>query len=945
MEQVNLKMVTIKSSISSPISTTHMKSFIFIPLFIILFLTACDPTSDITPGTHIENAKKYLNENQLNASIIELKSALQKDANQPEARWLLGNIYLRYGDGAIAYSELSQAQSLGFVHPELEISLLKALLLQGKFTNIIEKTSYEASQGEPSSETLTLRGNAHMGLNQYQEAKSDFDKALANDTNFVDAKKGLARIALISKDLETANLLITESQSLAPDDVEVWILKGFLLFLKNAPAKETEQAFVKAVSIADHNAVAQFGLIRSFLLQGKYDEALEQIKAVENRYKDHPFAKYFRAYIALQNKEIERAKDLLRNVLKVLPNHAESLLLMGHILYSEKQLEQAKEHLTRFMAKNPNHLPAIKLMSVVLFELKQTDQAITLLEDAVSHSQGDAQLLALLGGTYLRAGKLGKGTELLEQAVALNPEVAATRAQLAIGHLSTGSTNKAVSELESAIDLNPDLLRADILLILTNLKLKNYDAAIKAAKALSDKQPDNPLPYNLLGSAYFAKEDLNSAKKLFEKALSVKANFVPAMINLATIDIKQENIEAAEKRFLDVLKIDNNNSSALVALAKIEADKGNNDNMLKLLQQARANNPVALNPRLLLTRFYLGTGNVKESLLIINEAKGLAPESPEVLLLLGQAQRLNGHSKESLESLKIAADKTPNSHFVFYQLGLTQIQIGDVATGKQSLEKVLTLKPDFLPALATSARVAITEKNYTSARSFVKKIIQAHPESVEADVLTGDVYMAEGKPGDAVKAFQNAFKTVQNSILVTKIAGAYNQADDKASAESTLNEWLKIHPDDIRASLFLASLYQQANDNARAINHYEKILNQDENNTMAMNNLAWLYMDKDPAYSLELAQKAHELSPNFPEITDTLGWILVKQEKIESGLTYLQSALAERPNSPDIQYHVAVALAKSGDKTQAREMLEKLIREHSSFPERDDAEKLLGTLQ
>jgi putative PEP-CTERM system TPR-repeat lipoprotein len=933
------------SKIRTLVSTSHLKFFISIPLLIIISLSACDSSSDTTPATHIENAKRYMDDNQLNASVIELKSALKKDANQPEARWLLGNIFLRYGNGASAFNEFSQAQSLGFIHSDLEISLLKSLLLQGKFTDIIEKTSYESAQDNPTSETLALRGNAHMGLNQYQEAKSDFDKALANDTNFIGAKKGLARIALINKDLDTANNLISESQSLAPDDVEVWILKGFLLFLKNAPAEETEQAFVKAVSIADHNTVAQFGLVRSFLLQAKYDEALEQIKIVEGNYKDHPLAKYFRAYIALQNKEIKIAKDHLRNVLKILPNHAESLLLMSQVLYSEKQLEQAKEHLTRFLAKNPNHLPAIKLMSVVLYELKQTDEAITILEDAVSHSQGDAQLLALLGSTYLRAGKLEQGTELLEQAVALNPEAAAIRAQLAIGHLSSGATGKAVSELESAIDLNPDMLRADVLLILTNLKTKNFDEAIKAAKTLSEKQSDNPLPYNLLGSAYFAKEDLDNAKKYFQQALSVKSDFVPAMINLASIDIKTDNIDAAETRYKDVLKIDKNNSSALTALAKIEANKGNTDNMLKLLQQARTKNLSALKPRLLLTRYYLSTGDVKESLLIISEAKELAPQSPDVLLLLGNAQRLNGNAKDSLESLKTAANKTPDSHLVLYQLALTQIQLKDVETGKQNLQKVLELKPDNLPALVALSRISISEKEYSLARSFIEKIKQTHPESVEIAVLTGDVYMAEGKSEAAVKAFQSAFETVQTSMLVTKIARAYNQANDKSGAESVLTQWLQKHPDDIRVSLFLASLYQLSNDNALAINHYEKILTQDENNSPAMNNLAWLYMEKNPAHSLELAQKAHELSPNVPEITDTLGWILVKQEKVESGLTYLQSALAARPESPDIQYHVAAALAQAGDKAQARDILSKLIQKHSSFPERDDAEKLLSTLQ
>lgn len=938
-------MAQIISTIDSLISKTRLNSILFIPLFIILSLTACDPNAGVTPETHIENAKKYLADNQLNSSVIELKSALKKDANQPEARWLLGNIFLRYGNGASAFNELSQAQALGLKHPDLKISLLRALLLQGKFTEIIEKTAYESSQGTTSPAILTLRGNAHMGLNKYAEAKSDFDKALANEANYVDATKGLARIALINKELDKADRLITETQTLAPDDVEVWILRGFLLFLKNAPAEETEQAFVKAVAIADHNTVAQFGLVRSFLLQGKYDEAMEQIKAVEANYKDHPLAKYFRAYIALQNKQIEKAKDLLRNVLKVLPNHAESLLLMSHILYGEGQLEQAKEHLTRFLAKYPDHLPAIKLMSVVMFELKQTDESIRILEDALANNGGDAQLLALLGSTYLRTGNLEKGTELLEQAVTLNPEAAAIRAQLAIGHLSAGSTSKAVSDLESAIELDPNLIRADILLILTNLQTKNYDAAIAAAKKLSSKQPDNPLPYNLLGSAYFAKDDLASAKKYFEQALSVKPDFVPAIINLASIDMKSNDLDAAENRLKSVLKIDKNNAQALTTLARIEVDRGNTETMLKLLQQARKNNPYALQPRVLLTRYYLGVGDLKESLNIINEAKKLSPDSPDVLLLLGQAQRQNGKLKDSLETLEIAANKSPDSPLVLFQLGLSQLQTGDKSTGKQNIEKVLQINPQYLPALVASTQVAIGEKDYVQARSIVKTIRQHHPDTAEADALEGDISMAENKPENAAKAYLKAFETTKTNVLVTKIAGAYNQSNDSAKAEAVLDEWLSENPEDIRVRLFLASLYQQDNDHSRAINQYEKILKQDENNTLAMNNLAWLFMNKDPARSLGLAQKANDLAPSVPEITDTLGWILVNQGKVETGLNYLKSALTARPNSPDMKYHVAAALAKSGDKTQARKMLESVLNEAPTFPERKDAEELLISLQ
>ena len=45
-------------------------------------LVACG--SDVTEAQHVANAEKYIDEGQLNAASIELKNALQKNANNPK---------------------------------------------------------------------------------------------------------------------------------------------------------------------------------------------------------------------------------------------------------------------------------------------------------------------------------------------------------------------------------------------------------------------------------------------------------------------------------------------------------------------------------------------------------------------------------------------------------------------------------------------------------------------------------------------------------------------------------------------------------------------------------------------------------------------------------------------------------------------------------------------
>src|SRR6185436_19223748 len=73
-------------------------------------LAAC---SGKTPEALVTSAKEYLAKNDLNAAIIELKNALQKDPNLPEARFLLGTALLDRDDPVGAEIELRKAKDLG----------------------------------------------------------------------------------------------------------------------------------------------------------------------------------------------------------------------------------------------------------------------------------------------------------------------------------------------------------------------------------------------------------------------------------------------------------------------------------------------------------------------------------------------------------------------------------------------------------------------------------------------------------------------------------------------------------------------------------------------------------------------------------------------------------------------------------------------------------------
>ena len=75
-------------------------------------LSGCDRITGLTEQQHIQRAKDFEDKGNLKGSIVELKNAIQKNPDSPQARLLLGQIYLKAGMGAEAEKELAPIAGL-----------------------------------------------------------------------------------------------------------------------------------------------------------------------------------------------------------------------------------------------------------------------------------------------------------------------------------------------------------------------------------------------------------------------------------------------------------------------------------------------------------------------------------------------------------------------------------------------------------------------------------------------------------------------------------------------------------------------------------------------------------------------------------------------------------------------------------------------------------------
>jgi Flp pilus assembly protein TadD len=113
---------------------------------------------------------------------------------------------------------------------------------------------------------------------------------------------------------------------------------------------------------------------------------------------------------------------------------------------------------------------------------------------------------------------------------------------------------------------------------------------------------------------------------------------------------------------------------------------------------------------------------------------------------------------------------------------------------------------------------------------------------------------------------------------------------------------------------------------------YAKILEHDQNNGLALANLATIELQEN---KLAQAEKhitaAVAQSPNDIYNLSTLGYLRFLQEKYDDALDVLSRAAKLDPNNPDVQNYLGVTLSHKGLRKQAEAALRKAIEINPNF--------------
>ena len=897
-------------------------------------LNGCHRDANLTEQERIQRAKDFEGKGDLKASIIELKNALQKNPDSAQARWLLGLAYLKQGQGSDAETQLNRAVQLGINPDSVRIPLARTWLLKGDFDKVLDKLK-STGQEAPKvlAQILEIRGNALLGLGKNEESCPLFEQAIKADNTYVPAYLGQSKCEYSTGQAAQALATAQKATTLDPAHMDSWYLLGDLYRAMNQP-QQALTAYNQALKIKPDDFIALSNKAMTLLSINQTDAAAKEIAHL-NEIRPHALmTMYLQAFVDYHQGKYNEAADSLQQVLLADPNNLQAQLLFGTVNYASNHNEIALNSFNKVLAIAD--LPEARLLlAATQLRMGSTNDALKTLTPLLAQGN-NAKAFMLAGQIALNQGDYTKGLAYLNQASKIDPKDTTIRTTLASNQLLTGN-QQGISGLESVITDNPQETQAYLLLASAQASKADFNGALTTLQKMATAQPKNPLTYLFMGRVYLLQHNPTVARLSFERSLGADASFLPAAGALADLDIAEKQAEQARQRFKRILVKSPDNLGAMLGQARVDLALGDQNNYVADLKNAIQRQPNTLEPVVTLTNFYIQkTHQPQLALEVAQKASQAHAGDPGFLDNLGQALLAAGHKKEAIGTYTSLINLQPNSPVAWYRLAWAQRVAGDLNSAQQSLQKALLISPNYLDAHVALAGLYIAKGQSDDALKETKAIQTAYPQSSTGYNLEAELQARLKKPELSLQALAKAYHAVPSGETAATYHLALTRAAKAPQAEQVAQQWLKQHPNDIAFRMYLGSVYLDKQQTAQAIAQYRQVIQTAPDNVLALNNLAALLQPTDPA-AFTYAKRAFALQPDNPVVADTYGWNLLQQGKIEAALPPLNLAASALPQLPAVQYHLAVALIKSGELAKAKTLLQKIVSARQPFRERSDA--------
>ena len=333
-----------------------------------------------------------------------------------------------------------------------------------------------------------------VAAGEVEQARQEFERALAIRPDFVMARLALARIEIAKGDYEAA--MKTAGEALTVDRT-------------NLSAKIIQSA--------------------ALLAQKKTSEARQLLESLRVQTPNSPDVVFQLGGVSLLEKKYKEADEDFRHAYELNPANMRGLTGLMESDLEQNKPDAAIQTLKTEVAKNPDRTEMRLLLADVEVRVGKLDDAIgdyqATMDKTGKNAKQRAQIYVRLGETYRRKGDLASAIQVFQKAREILPDDVQVLDELALVLDAAQRWSDATKAYEAAIRLAPNdavSLNNDAFLIAEHGG--DLDQALTRAQRATQLLPNYPEVADTLGWIYLKKNLSDQAIDLFKRNVAQQPN-------------------------------------------------------------------------------------------------------------------------------------------------------------------------------------------------------------------------------------------------------------------------------------------------------------------------------------------------------------------------------------------------------------------------------------
>lgn len=387
-----------------------------------------------------------------------------------------------------------------------------------------------------------------------------------------------------------------------------------------------------------------------------------------------------------------------------------------------------------------------------------------------------------------------------------------------------------------------------------------------------------------------------------EHLVTTYAENVDAKEMLARAEYEFGSADNAKKLWTEILDAQPNYVYALQGLGDIATLSGELSEAVTYYRRAVIAQPTDLSRQFTLANGLISAGELDEAIEVLDGMIKLNPGDGLAFLRRGQALAQKGDHQQANEAFLAASEALPENPDAQLGLAQTYVRLGNREKAKihQELQKTLTaaeqenatsetqayddleaLRSDIAKLYTDMARVYFSAGQARNGRYILQRACRMNPLSIEPRQALSWISLQENQQFAAARWLSEVAALRPKELsYAAEMARIYTDANQLASAERTLLNFIEGNPDNAEGKALLSRFYTTAqSDPAKAID----LARQAAEESQAIQPYVWLASLLENAgetsAALEAYVKANELGEESPTITQKISLLKTQLEQ------------------------------------------------------------------